>query len=69
MFESETAFDPDDSRRSKKFYEEGDLCPECESGHLQHEEVENCNCHNVAPCSACINNPLICDECGEETEV
>ena len=27
--------------------------------------VENCSCHLTAPCGACVNNPIVCDTCGE----
>ena len=31
-------------------------------------EVEGCTCSISPPCSACVNNPLTCDECGAEVE-
>lgn len=31
-------------------------------------EVEGCTCFISPPCSACVNNPLTCDECGEIVE-
>jgi len=61
--------------------EEGDTCNRIEepdedaprgyrpkpcNGAMHLEKVENCTCFISAPCSACVNNPLICDTCGEE---
>jgi hypothetical protein len=37
-------------------------CP----GTLQFGDVEGCRCHISPPCNSCVNNPLICDTCGEE---
>jgi len=47
------------------YYEEGDKCPfpKC-NGKLYYPPVENCSCHINAPCSACVNNKLVCDKCG-----
>lgn len=47
--------------------EEGDYCP-CEDcgGRLVSPPVEGCSCHISPPCSACVNNPLVCDSCGYE---
>ena len=50
------------------YFEEGDKCPECEEGKLYYPLVENCSCHINAPCSACTNKSLVCDECGYEPE-
>ncbi len=36
------------------------------NGAMHFEKVEGCTCFISAPCSACVNNPLICDTCGEE---
>jgi len=49
--------------------EEGDECPEpgC-TGHLGFPKVENCSCHISAPCHACVNSVLTCDECGWEDD-
>ena len=46
---------------------EGDPCNKegCE-GHFYSPEVEGCTCHISPPCGACVNNALICDDCGEE---
>lgn len=49
-------------------YEEGDKCPECRDGILKYGEVENCSCHLTPPCSACLDNPFVCIECGWEVE-
>lgn len=45
---------------------EGDECPECDAGALLRAVPEDCSCHISPPCSACIDAPLVCDECGEE---
>lgn len=44
---------------------EGDPCQagECD-GFLGHAPVENCSCHISPPCSACVDNPLVCLSCG-----
>jgi hypothetical protein len=47
--------------------EEGSNCPECE-GKMIIPRVVNCSCHISAPCSACVNNLLTCNECGFEYE-
>lgn len=39
----------------------------CE-GTMCYEPVENCSCHLSAPCSSCVDNPLVCDYCGEGIE-
>ncbi|WP_313348147.1 hypothetical protein [Paracoccus sp. (in: a-proteobacteria)] len=31
-------------------------------------DVEGCTCFISPPCSACVNNPLTCDECGAKVE-
>jgi hypothetical protein len=43
--------------------EEGDKCPYC-NGVMHYETVKNYSCHINPPCDACIENPLICNECG-----
>lgn len=45
--------------------EEGDKCPECKKGELTYH-VEVCTCHINPPCSACVDAPLTCNECGAE---
>lgn len=47
-------------------YEEGDVCPACGDGKLEYGEVENCSCHLCPPCNACVENPLVCNECGAD---
>ncbi|WP_147335646.1 hypothetical protein [Pseudotabrizicola alkalilacus] len=37
-------------------------CP----GTMVFNDVEGCSCHISPPCGACVNNPLVCDTCGEE---
>lgn len=43
-------------------YEEGGQCPEC-GGTLFYLPVEDCSCHLSAPCSACVDNRLLCHDC------
>ena len=50
----------------EKATEEGDTCPKCNAGKLKYGPVDNCTCHIFPPCSACVDNPLVCDSCGEE---
>ena len=50
------------------FYEEGDICPECGKGILEYRRVEQCTCHINPPCSACVDKPLMCNECDFEPE-
>lgn len=49
--------------------EEGETCNRngC-GGTMDWPKVENCSCHISAPCGACENNPLTCDQCGAEVE-
>ena len=49
--------------------EEGGECPEhgC-SAILGYGEVEGCSCHVSPPCSACVENPLRCPDCGWEED-
>lgn len=50
-------------------YEEGDACPLCgDKGELNYNEVTNCYCHISPPCHYCIEQPLVCNYCGEEFE-
>ena len=30
---------------------------------LVYKEVKGCCCHINPPCSACVKNPLVCDQC------
>ena len=52
---------------------DGDICPypDCK-GKLGYESVEDCSCHISPPCSACLENPLVCQTCswteGDEIE-
>lgn len=46
---------------------EGDPCTEnplC-LGNLKFPAIENCTCFINAPCMACTDAPLVCNECGE----
>ena len=60
--------------------EEGDTCNRVEEqdedaprgyrpkpcqGVMHYADVEDCSCHISPPCSACVDNPLVCDTCGE----
>lgn len=45
-------------------WKEGDSCPECVEGVLGFEPVRDCSCHINPPCSACVDNPLVCNNCG-----
>jgi hypothetical protein len=47
--------------------EEGDKCQEC-GGELGYNPVENCSCHINPPCHQCIDNPLVCLDCGMEVK-
>lgn len=35
-------------------------------GTMEFSKVENCSCHISPPCSACVDNPLVCSECEAE---
>lgn len=50
------------------YCEEGDRCPNCHSGRLYYPPVVGCSCHINPPCSACVDNKLVCDKCGYEPE-
>lgn len=45
---------------------DGDTCPECNEGVLEYEPVVDCSCHISPPCNKCIDNPLVCNQCGWE---
>lgn len=51
------------------YHEEGDKCPEtgCK-GVLKFIRQGSCSCHINPPCSACVDAPLTCPECGWEAE-
>ena len=53
---------------TKKYVEEGDSCnqPGCNGIMEFHFPVKGCSCHISPPCSACMEHPLTCSECGEE---
>ncbi len=48
---------------------EEDDCPECTIGRMRLEPVKNCSCHISPPCSARVENPLVCDNCGRVQEI
>lgn len=50
-----------------KMIEERDDCKDetCD-GKYEFGDVVGCSCHISPPCSACVDNPLVCDKCGEE---
>lgn len=35
-------------------------------GTMEVPKVEGCTCFINSPCSACVDNPITCDACGEE---
>jgi hypothetical protein len=37
-------------------------------GTMVFKDVEGCTCFICAPCNRCVDNPLICDTCGETVE-
>jgi hypothetical protein len=49
--------------------EEGDACNrgDC-SGNMFLDKVQGCTCFINPPCSACVDNPLVCDTCFAEVE-
>lgn len=48
---------------------EGDPCPESAcAGRMGYHKVADCYCHINPPCSRCVDNPLVCLECGFEAE-
>lgn len=50
--------------------EEGDKCRvEGCDGKYGYQPVENCSCHFNPPCSACVENPLVCLDCGDDPSV
>jgi len=34
-------------------------------GVMHYDDVEGCTCFISPPCGACVNNPVVCDTCGE----
>jgi hypothetical protein len=46
-------------------FEYGDVCGRdgC-TGVLETKRVRDCYCHISPPCSACVEAPLVCEECG-----
>ena len=51
-----------------KYFEDGDICPECGDGRLCFNIV-NCTCFISAPCAECESSPLKCNKCGFETRM
>ena len=57
-------------------FEEGQACPlliegsetEACTGTLQFADPDNCSCHISAPCSPCLERPLVCNVCHWEAE-
>lgn len=52
--------------------EEGDSClhEDCNGTYeFQREEGRSCSCHINPPCSACMDMELVCNKCGEFTEL
>lgn len=51
------------------YHEEGDKCPEKDcKGSLEYVRQKSCSCHISPPCSACVDAPLVCTECGGTPE-
>ena len=50
------------------YFEEEDTCPKCREGNFYYPPVEHCACHINAPCSACVNNHLVCNKCSYEPD-
>lgn len=48
--------------------EEDGACPACGTGTLKYRRVRDCFCHISPPCSACVDAPLVCKDCGEMYE-
>lgn len=44
----------------------GDTCPVCDKGKLYWKAPDECMCHNISPCPACIEEPMMCPYCHEE---
>ena len=46
---------------------EGDKCrmPECD-GRYGYRSLSNCYCHISSPCYECVENPLVCLDCGDD---
>ncbi len=52
-----------------KSFEEGDACPDLEcNGVFGYKDVVDCSCHIAPPCNQCVENPLVCLECGKLAE-
>lgn len=47
---------------------DGMECQKCKSDNLEQRRVNDCSCHINPPCSACVDAPLFCNECGYEQE-
>ena len=49
--------------------DEGDKCLEKDCvGYFEFIRDEPCSCHISPPCSACVDAPLVCNECGYSPE-
>lgn len=53
----------------KSIHEEGDNCKDEQcTGTYEFSESQNCTCHISPPCDDCVDVPLVCNECGEESD-
>jgi hypothetical protein len=57
----------DSENKEIRMLEEGDGCylPSC-SGIYGYAPVKDCSCHISPPCNQCVENPIVCSECGSE---
>lgn len=59
------------SNKSISPIEEGCICPNCHKSKLLYYTPKDCTCHLLAPCQACVESKLTCENCGcsfDETE-
>jgi predicted Zn-ribbon and HTH transcriptional regulator len=67
------AIDGNKLDRADVMLEEGSQCPKCKEHYIisfmGFRPVEGCTCFINPPCSACVNNPLVCKTCGYDPEV
>lgn len=56
------AMEEDESNGGKG---EGDICNRAGcKGEMGYTRVDDCSCHINPPCSACVDAPLVCSDCG-----
>ena len=49
---------------ASKRIEEGDPCPTCEDGRMEHFQPDDCTCFVAPPCTACTERGMKCGDCG-----